>query len=152
MYDGALPEVYGYLVSRCGNPAVAEDLTSETFMAAVDAVRRGRVPDLTMAWLVGVARHKLVDHWRMLSQPIEQLSTEEYARRETEFTVTAPRSPVEPGYITMHTADAARATDFFGELFGWVVETGGHIGKHEVPDGLRPPRRPRAGDGVLPSG
>jgi RNA polymerase sigma-70 factor, ECF subfamily len=64
LYDSALPDVYGYLVSRCGSAAVAEDLTSETFLAAVDAVRRGAVPHLTIAWLIGVARHKLVDHWR----------------------------------------------------------------------------------------
>jgi RNA polymerase sigma-70 factor (ECF subfamily) len=64
LYDSALPEVYGYLASRCGSDAVAEELTSETFLAAVDAVRRDRVPDLTVAWLIGVARHKLVDHWR----------------------------------------------------------------------------------------
>ena len=64
LYDSALPEVYGYLAARCGSATVAEDLTSETFLAAVDAVRRGAVPDLTVAWLVGVARHKLVDHWR----------------------------------------------------------------------------------------
>lgn len=64
MYDVALPEIYGYLLHRCGSASVAEDLTSETFMAAVDAVQRGRVPNLTIAWLVGVARHKLVDHWR----------------------------------------------------------------------------------------
>ena len=64
LYDAALPEVYGYLVARCGSAAVAEDLSSETFLAAVDAVRRDRVPELTVAWLIGVARHKLVDHWR----------------------------------------------------------------------------------------
>jgi RNA polymerase sigma-70 factor (ECF subfamily) len=64
LYDQALPEVYGYLVRRCGSAAVAEDLTSETFMAAVDAVQRHLVPDLTVAWLIGVARHKLLDHWR----------------------------------------------------------------------------------------
>jgi len=64
LYDRALPEVYGYLASRCGSASVAEDLTSETFLAAVDAVRRGAVPELTVAWLIGVARHKLVDHWR----------------------------------------------------------------------------------------
>ena len=64
LYDRALPEVYGYLASRCGSDSVAEDLTSETFLAAVDAVRRGTVPDLTVAWLIGVARHKLIDHWR----------------------------------------------------------------------------------------
>lgn len=64
LYDRALPEVYGYLVHRCGSVAVAEDLTSETFMAAVAAVQHGTVPSLTVAWLIGVARHKLVDHWR----------------------------------------------------------------------------------------
>lgn len=64
LYDRALPQVYGYLLSRCGRPALAEDLTAETFLAAVDAVRRVDAPALSTAWLVGVARHKLVDHWR----------------------------------------------------------------------------------------
>lgn len=64
LYDRAVPVVYGYLFSRCGSAAVAEDLTGETFLAAVDAVRRRSVERMTVAWLVGVARHKLVDHWR----------------------------------------------------------------------------------------
>lgn len=64
LYDAALPQVYGYLLRRCGRAALAEDLTAETFLAAVDAVRSDRPPALTTAWLIGVARHKLVDHWR----------------------------------------------------------------------------------------
>ncbi len=68
LYDTSLPEVYGYLLARCGSTGVAEDLTSETFMAAVDAVRRGAVPELSVAWLIGVARHKLVDHWRRVGR------------------------------------------------------------------------------------
>ncbi len=64
LYDSALPSVYGYLVRRCGSAPLAEDLSSETFLAAVDAVQRDAVADLSAAWLVGVARHKLVDHWR----------------------------------------------------------------------------------------
>jgi RNA polymerase sigma-70 factor (ECF subfamily) len=64
LYDTALPEVYGYLVRRCDGAAVAEDLTAETFLAAVTAVQKGSVPTMTTAWLIGVARHKLVDHWR----------------------------------------------------------------------------------------
>jgi RNA polymerase sigma-70 factor (ECF subfamily) len=64
MYDRALPQVYGYLCARTGTPVVAEDLTADTFLAAVQAIQRGTVPDLTVAWLIGVARHKLVDHWR----------------------------------------------------------------------------------------
>lgn len=63
-YDEALPSVYGYLCARCGGRALAEELTSETFLAAVDAVRSGKSPPLTVPWIIGVARHKLVDHWR----------------------------------------------------------------------------------------
>lgn len=62
--DHALPRVYGYLLARCGNRSEAEDLTSQTFLAAVDAVRRDHPPSVSTPWLIGVARHKLVDHWR----------------------------------------------------------------------------------------
>jgi RNA polymerase sigma-70 factor (ECF subfamily) len=67
LYDRALPEVYGYLLSRCGQRAVAEDLTSETFLAAVRAEADGGGPT-TVPWLIGTARHKLVDHWRRLER------------------------------------------------------------------------------------
>lgn len=64
LYDEALPRVYGYLLSRCGRAVVAEDLCSQTFLAAVRAVRGQEDPPLSVPWLLGVARHKLVDHWR----------------------------------------------------------------------------------------
>jgi RNA polymerase sigma-70 factor (ECF subfamily) len=64
IYRGALPHVFGYLLSRCGSVSLAEDLTAETFMTAVAATREPDAPEPTVAWLVGVARHKLVDHWR----------------------------------------------------------------------------------------
>jgi RNA polymerase sigma-70 factor (ECF subfamily) len=64
IYDDALRHVYGYLLSRCDGRAVAEDLTEETFLAAVDAVRGQNPPAMSTGWLIGVARHKLADHWR----------------------------------------------------------------------------------------
>jgi RNA polymerase sigma-70 factor (ECF subfamily) len=64
LYDRALPEVYGYLLHRCGDVSVAEDLTSEVFLAAARSVRRDEWGDLSIAWLIAVARNKLVDHWR----------------------------------------------------------------------------------------
>lgn len=76
IYRRALPQVYGYLLPRCGSTVVAEDLTAETFMAAVAAVRQGRVrvPEVTVAWLVGVARHKLADHWRRAAREQRSLA------------------------------------------------------------------------------
>lgn len=64
LYDRSLPQVYGYLVRRIGNPTIAEDLAAETFLAAVASIRSSVVQEVTPAWLVGIARHKLVDHWR----------------------------------------------------------------------------------------
>lgn len=64
LYDDAVGDVYRYLLARCRNRTVAEDVTSDVFMGAVDAVSRGVVDDVTTAWLIGIARHKLVDHWR----------------------------------------------------------------------------------------
>lgn len=64
IYDVALPQVYGYLLSRCRNRTLAQDLTAETFLAAVTVARQQPTPPITTGWLVGVARHKLADHWR----------------------------------------------------------------------------------------
>lgn len=63
LYDTALPQVHGYLLRRCGDRSVAEDLTSEVFLAAVRADR-----DVGLPWLIGTARHKLVDHWRRVAR------------------------------------------------------------------------------------
>lgn len=64
VYERALPEVFGYLVTRLGDVATAEDLASDTFVGALKAVQDGKVEAVSTAWLVGIARHKLVDHWR----------------------------------------------------------------------------------------
>ena len=64
VFDRALAEVYGYLLHRCRAKSLAEDLTSETFLGALDSIRRGYAGDVTVAWLIGIARHKLADHWR----------------------------------------------------------------------------------------
>ena len=64
IYDDAVGEVFAYLSARCGGRALAEDLTADTFLAAVGQIRRGKVETVTIAWLIGIARHKLVDEWR----------------------------------------------------------------------------------------
>lgn len=74
LYAEALPLVYGYLVLRVGgNRAVAEDLTADTFAAAVRHYRAGRSDEVTPAWLQTVARRRLVDHWRRRAVASERI-------------------------------------------------------------------------------
>jgi RNA polymerase sigma-70 factor (ECF subfamily) len=75
LYDAALPYVYGYLLARCGRAVLAEELTADTMLAAVDAVGREPPRSFSTAWLLGIARHKLVDYWRRLGREERSLRT-----------------------------------------------------------------------------
>jgi RNA polymerase sigma-70 factor, ECF subfamily len=75
LYDSALPYVYGYLLARCGRSVLAEELTAETMLTAVDALGHDPPRTMSTAWLVGIARHKLVDYWRRLGREQRGLRT-----------------------------------------------------------------------------
>ena len=72
LYELGVHDVYGYLVRRCMNAATAEDLTAETFLAAARAAHMGAT-ELNVPWLIGTARHKLIDHWRRDTRQREAL-------------------------------------------------------------------------------
>jgi len=68
-YRRTLPRVYSYLVSRSGGDvALAEDLTQQTFVAALDQRSRYDGRSDTVTWLCGIARHKLADHFRAIER------------------------------------------------------------------------------------
>lgn len=68
-YRRTLPRVYSYLVSRNGGDvALAEDLTQQTFIAAIDQRSRFDGRSDTVTWLCGIARHKLADHFRAIDR------------------------------------------------------------------------------------
>ena len=50
-----------------GSVTVAEDLAQETFLAAVAELKRGRAVETPLPWIFGIARHKLLDHYRRRS-------------------------------------------------------------------------------------
>lgn len=65
-YRRTLPRVYSYLLPRCANDgALAEELTQQTFIAAVERRSRYDGRSDTVTWLLGIARHKLADHFRI---------------------------------------------------------------------------------------
>ncbi|GLW08877.1 hypothetical protein Misp01_40070 [Microtetraspora sp. NBRC 13810] len=65
LYDRYLDLVYRYVYFRVGSHALAEDLTSETFLRALR-----RIADFTWqgrdfgAWLVTIARNLVTDHFK----------------------------------------------------------------------------------------
>lgn len=64
LYREMLPQVFRFTSARLG-PEDGRDVSSEVFHAAVVAFSDGRAGQVTPAWLMVVAKNKVIDRWRM---------------------------------------------------------------------------------------
>lgn len=91
-YREAMPRVYAYLYSRCGGDvALAEDLTQQAFVEAVRNADRWDGTAELVTWIVAIARHKLVDHFRRL----ERDARRDTALRERSDVAAVPMTDVD---------------------------------------------------------
>ena len=91
-YRRTLPRVYSYLLSRGGNDAaLAEELTQQTFIAAVQGRTTFDGRSDTITWLCAIARHKLADHFRVLER--EERRRVSMELREIQMGSFDPRRP-----------------------------------------------------------
>lgn len=72
MYEATLPALYGFLLVRAGKNQ-AEELTAETYAAAVVLYKADRGDEVTISWLRTVARRRLIDSWRRASVAAENI-------------------------------------------------------------------------------
>jgi len=70
LYLSYIRPIYRYIFSKVGESKEAEDLTAQVFLAALESLPRYRHNGHFAAWLFGIARHKVADHFR--SQRSEQ--------------------------------------------------------------------------------
>lgn len=76
LYRRYVTRVYRYCYLRCGNHQDAEDLTAQTFLAALKSLPRYREQGNFAAWLFTIARRKCRDyHRRRYRHPQEDLET-----------------------------------------------------------------------------
>ncbi len=64
LYQRHVQRVYGYHLVRTNNVQDAQDLTSETFLAALDSLANYQPTYSFGSWLMGIAYHKLMDNFR----------------------------------------------------------------------------------------
>jgi len=64
LYGRYLDRVYGFILIRTGDVQDAQDLTSQTFLAALESINKYDGRGSFGGWLFGIARHKIADHYR----------------------------------------------------------------------------------------
>jgi RNA polymerase sigma-70 factor (ECF subfamily) len=132
-YDVAAPRVYSYLIARTGEITLAEELTQQTFVAAIDQRHRfdGRADSVT--WLCGIAKHKLADHFRRLEREHRrqiriELGTVTTGDPEIPWRTSEQRTEIQR--ILAELPPAQRAALLFADLDGLpVAEIGRLLGR-----------------------
>lgn len=56
--------IIAYLARRLGDMGLAEDMAQESLMVALNKWSSDGLPDNPAAWLMTVAKHRAIDHWR----------------------------------------------------------------------------------------
>jgi RNA polymerase sigma-70 factor (ECF subfamily) len=77
LYDQYAPSIYRYLLSRLGNVEEARDVTSQTFLTAVEVFPRYKHRGYFSTWLFSIARSKYVDHLRRGKHGVEAIQEDQ---------------------------------------------------------------------------
>jgi RNA polymerase sigma-70 factor (ECF subfamily) len=128
LYERTVTDVYSYLASRMGDWAVAEDLTQDVFVAGARRVAAGEAVDL--AWLIGVARHKLVDHWRAQARHDRDLALAHSAEQTRGVEESASIDPGRAAVVLAGLNPTYRAALVLRHVDGLgVVAVADHLGR-----------------------
>lgn len=65
--DNYADYLYNYTVTRVKDPVVAQDLISETFLAALKAKKNFKGEASERTWLISILKRKIIDHYRKSS-------------------------------------------------------------------------------------
>jgi RNA polymerase sigma-70 factor (ECF subfamily) len=110
-YETSFPRVYSYFFQRSGGvTSVAEDLTQETFLAAAGEIKKGTVPANQLAWLLGIARHHLLDHYRAKEREERKLSLAWEMERAADSQLEASSLTRERSHAALHAVPAPQRT------------------------------------------
>jgi RNA polymerase sigma-70 factor (ECF subfamily) len=76
--------LFKYALARLRDPARAEDMVQETFLAALKGGKSFAGRSAEKSWLVGILKNKICDHYRKASRETSFTDMEFYSDEESE--------------------------------------------------------------------
>ena len=135
LYRRYLPRVYRYALARTGDVEQAQDVTAQTFLAALEGLASYRRTGTLLAWLLTIARHKAADlaRGRRALAPLEQAARLASPEPSPERIVAA-RLELEQVLRALRTLAPERAEALALRVFSALTtaETAAVLGKSEA--------------------
>ncbi len=72
IYQRHVDRVYSYVAFRVRDPTLAEDITQDVFLQALQALRGFDWRGSVAPWLLSIARNAVIDHWRRVGRRHER--------------------------------------------------------------------------------
>jgi RNA polymerase sigma-70 factor, ECF subfamily len=135
LYQRHLLKIYRYHLAQTGNVADAQDLTSQTFMAALEGIAGFRGAGSFVAWLMGIARRKCALFFRQRKPEVSlDVADDQPGSNFPAEQMVGERLQMEQIQRALHTLSPDRsealALCLFGELS--AAEAGRVLGKSEA--------------------
>lgn len=134
LYGRYVERIYRFNMARTGDEQDAQDLTSQTFLAAVESIERYSGLGSFAGWLFGIARHKLADHYRRRKHELSLENLELVHGGPSPETLADARMRL--GYVVraMRVLDEQQAEAVALRVFGGLSarEVGQAMGKSEA--------------------
>jgi RNA polymerase sigma-70 factor (ECF subfamily) len=135
LYGRYVDRVYRFVLIRTGSVPDAQDLTSQTFLAALESIGAYGGRGSFGGWLFGIARHKLADHYRRRRPevPLDDAEELHYPDPSPEEVVDA-RLQLARVSRALRSLDAQQAEALALRLFGGLdaAEVGQAMGKSQA--------------------
>ena len=84
LYELYFPRVYAYVVRHVSSPEIAQDLTSDVFLKAMEHLHSYRFQDVPFtSWLYRIAHNHVIDHYRRTPKqpPVELVDQGPFATK-----------------------------------------------------------------------
>jgi RNA polymerase sigma-70 factor (ECF subfamily) len=135
LYRRYLPRVYRYTLARIGDAEQAQDVTAQTFLAALEGLASYRRTGTLLAWLLTIARHKAADlaRGRRPVAPLEQ-AAQLASREPSPERVVVARLELEQVLRALRTLAPDRAEALALRVFSGLTtaEAAAVLGKSEA--------------------
>jgi RNA polymerase sigma-70 factor (ECF subfamily) len=124
LYRRYLPRVYRYVLAQLGDQYQAQDVTSQTFLTAFESIATFRGTGAFSAWLLTIARHKVVDSKRRQKAvaPLEE-AAHVASREPSPEQIAVTHLEIEHVLRTLQTLAPERAEALALRIFGGLTST-----------------------------